>query len=95
MEKQDFETFFNGVYKKVIMEDLHKCSNLPHFEDKWEGVVKAGKYELDMCNVSVENWPDNMLPGFYKLLLEFWDEADNAVASATVVVQIETTGVGK
>lgn len=96
MPKQDFDHFFNGVYKDAMMEDLHQCSNLPFFEDKWEGSVAAMKYELNMCKFNVANWPDNMLPGFYKFLINFYDESDAIVAIFTLIVEIETKlGIGK
>lgn len=96
MPKQDFDEFFNGVYKQVLMEDLHKCANTPYFEDKWEGVVKAGTYEMNMCKVNVANWPDNMLPGFYKFVAEFFDEGDNIISIFDLIVEIEArVGFGK
>lgn len=91
VQKQDFEKMFNGVYKKVVMEDLHVCSNLPYFEDEWEGAVKAGPYNFNMCEFKVDNWPDNMLTGFYKLVIDFFDGGDNLIVSATIVIQIEAS----
>lgn len=96
MQKQDFETFFNGVYKDVLMGDLHECSDLPFFEDKWEGVVNARTYEMNMCKFNVANWPDNMIPGFYKFVAQFFDEEDTVIAVFTLIVEIESKiGLGK
>lgn len=94
MEKQDFNKFFNGVYKKVLMEDLTQCSNLPKFEDTWVEPITAGKYELNMCKVNVDNWPDSMMPGFYKFLAEFFDDTDAVIATCTIIVQIEHSALG-
>lgn len=96
MKKQTLDEFFNGVYKDVVMEDLHKCSNLPYFEGNWEAPMKSGKYDLNMCQFSVDNWPDNMPPGYYRLVIDIFDESDAIIATATVTVQLESSvGMGK
>lgn len=96
MQKQDFDEFFNGIYKNALMEDLHNCSNLPFFEDQWGGVLPAMKYEVNMCKFNVANWPDNMIPGFYKFVIEFFDESDKVIVEFNLIIQIEASyGIGK
>lgn len=87
--KQDLNTFFNGHYKNVVMEDLHKCSNMPFFEDSWKEPFQAGKYDLNMCLLDPQNWPDNVPVGFYKIIMDVVDEEGKGVATITVVVQVE------
>lgn len=88
--KQSLEEFYNGVYKRALMDDLHKCSTCPYFEDKWEGVLKAQTYEINMCKVNVDNWPDTAPSGFYKMVSSFYDEEDNVIVELNVVLDIES-----
>lgn len=93
IEKQNLTTFFNGVYKNALMEEITDCSNLPTFED-WEGPLEANLYEVNMCKVTCDNWPDNMLPGFYKLLVDVGDDKDINILTYTIIIQIELLTLG-
>lgn len=93
MPKQDLGSYLNGVYKDVVMEDLHKCSNLPYFQGKFEGEVEPKEYFINMCKFNVENWPDYLPAGFYKFVVNFFDESENLVVKATLIEQIEQTGI--
>ncbi|KAL5288051.1 hypothetical protein ACFFRR_008723 [Megaselia abdita] len=94
--QQNLETFFNGVYKDVVMEDLHKCTNLPYFQDRWNEPLKAQEYYLNMCQFNVDNWPDYLPNGFYKFDTKIYFPSGDVFVSAIATEEIEQTGlIGK
>lgn len=86
LPKNKVKDLMNELYKDVLMEDIHNCSNVPYFEDKWDEILK-GTFNFNMCKLSFDNWPESLLPGYYKLVVESFDEND----SLSVILEIELT----
>lgn len=78
----------NGVYKQILMDDIRQCSNLPYIEDEWDEVLE-GTYNFNMCKLSFNKWPETILPGYWKIVVETFDGNDDRVSSLTVILQIE------
>ncbi|KAL5275856.1 hypothetical protein ACFFRR_001594 [Megaselia abdita] len=91
LPKLSAKDFINGVYKEILMNDVHRCSNAPYFEDEWNEIIK-GTYTFNMCKLNFDNWPESVLPGFYKLVMDTFDDNDERVCSLGVILQIEFIG---
>lgn len=86
--KLKLEVFMNGIYKDILMEDIAKCTNLPTFEGEWDEVLE-GTYNFNMCKLGFESFPESLLPGFYKVVVEAFDDKDNMISSLGVILEIE------
>lgn len=75
------------------MEDLHVCSNLPYFDEKWEGGLEPKTYFVNMCKFNVDNWPDYLPNGFYKFVTQIFYPSGDLIVSVSVIEQIEQTGL--
>lgn len=48
-------TFFNHFWKKRLMDDMSKCSNLPHFH-QWETPLKRKQFMLFRCYLTTTDF---------------------------------------
>lgn len=88
IENQTLTSFMNTGYKEYLMDSLRDCSNVPQFKDTWNGPQPKIRFILDKCTIRIDNLPNQMLPGFYKVVVSI--TSNNFQSNIIASIKIES-----
>ncbi|XP_030381081.1 uncharacterized protein LOC115628918 [Scaptodrosophila lebanonensis] len=86
MPYQKFENFVNTFYKDIVIKNFGHCTNLPRYEKKYQPPWPKKLYVFDRCVMNGDGFPDHVLEGYYKVIVNFTGEVHwvlTAVAKVT------------
>ena len=72
-----FDYYMNNIYKRLFMQSVSNCSNLPQFEGDYKPPLKAGLYWGKSCLIESSSIPPYAKENYYKLELLFLDDKDS------------------
>ncbi|XP_030381198.1 uncharacterized protein LOC115629009 [Scaptodrosophila lebanonensis] len=71
---QKYEDFVNTFYKEMVTKSIGHCTNMPQYEKKYQPPWPKKLYVFDHCVVNGDGFPEHMVEGYYKVIINITGE---------------------
>lgn len=84
--KTNLSFHLNTYYKPLFMESFRACSNnTPYFKGTFEPPLTARRITIENCPLDTENFPSYLRFGYYRIIVEYSNQARGSMTFETQV----------